>query len=88
MSGKPSKKPPECPSRAFLPCLPSLTLTRRRTRIHQVHDDVKDKDFELELSWCSVSETKGRHELVPKAVADEAERKAKEALAKDEEMED
>lgn len=61
---------------------------RQRHRIHQVHDDVKDKEFELELSWCSTSETKGRHQLVPEAIVAEASRKAKEALNADEEMED
>jgi len=47
--------------------------------IHQVHDDVKDKDFELELSW--ICEASGRmHEMVPKNVFDEAEAYAKAAL--------
>ena len=35
--------------------------------IYQVHDEVKDKMFELELSWVTEG-TKGRHERVPKEV--------------------
>lgn len=54
--------------------------------IHMVHDEVKDKDFELEISWVSASETKGRHLAVPKDIIDSAEAKAKEALSS--EMED
>jgi len=44
--------------------------------IYQVHDDVKDKDFELELSWIC-EETKFQHQPVPKDLFDEAERHAK-----------
>ena len=43
--------------------------------IYTVHDDAKDKEFELELSWIT-NETK-RHEFVPKDIANEAERLAK-----------
>ena len=43
--------------------------------IYTVHDDAKDKEFELELSWIT-NETK-RHEFVPKDIAEEAERLAK-----------
>ncbi|SPO41958.1 probable PRE10 - 20S proteasome subunit C1 (alpha7) [Pseudozyma flocculosa] len=53
--------------------------------IFKVHDDAKDKDFELELSWIG-PESKGRHEFVPEELKKEAIRKAKEAL--DDEMED
>ena len=45
--------------------------------IHTVHDEAKDKDFELELSWISTAETGGRHLSVPKELIAEAERKAK-----------
>ncbi|MBW0522319.1 hypothetical protein O181_062034 [Austropuccinia psidii MF-1] len=48
--------------------------------IHMVHDEVKDKDFELEMSWISTSETKGRHVAVPKSIIESAEAKAKETL--------
>ena len=47
--------------------------------IYLVHDDAKEKDFELELSWVG-TETNGIHQPVPKDLYDEASRKAKEAL--------
>ncbi|KAH8106096.1 20S proteasome subunit [Cristinia sonorae] len=47
--------------------------------IHLVHDDAKEKDFELELSWIG-DETNGLHVPVPKDLFEEADRKAKEAL--------
>ena len=50
-----------------------------RRREYLVHDDAKEKDFELELSWVG-SETNGIHQPVPKDLYDEASRKAKEAL--------
>ncbi|KAK9385579.1 nucleophile aminohydrolase [Lipomyces mesembrius] len=55
--------------------------------IYATHDDSKDKDFELEISWVSTSETKGVHEFVPKELLEEAERLAKEE-DEDEEMEE
>lgn len=33
--------------------------------IYSVHDDVKDKEFELELSWIC-EESGNRHQLMPK----------------------
>jgi len=53
--------------------------------IYMVHDEVKDKDFELEMSWVG-PESNGRHTPVPKDLQIEAERKAKEGL--DADMED
>ncbi|XP_796247.2 proteasome subunit alpha type-3 [Strongylocentrotus purpuratus] len=47
--------------------------------IHIVHDEIKDKAFELELSWVG-KVSNGRHELVPKKIADEAIKYGKEAL--------
>ncbi|KAJ3193702.1 hypothetical protein HK101_004331 [Irineochytrium annulatum] len=47
--------------------------------IYAVHDEVKDKDFELELSWVC-AESGGKHEFVPAEVAAEAEAAAKAAL--------
>ncbi|KAH8986167.1 20S proteasome subunit [Lactarius deliciosus] len=47
--------------------------------IHLVHDDAKEKEFELELSWIG-DETNGRHVPVPRDLFEEADRKAKEAL--------
>merc|ERR1711994_664734 len=39
--------------------------------IYQLHDEVKDKPFELEMSWvCDESDRK--HQLVPQTVFDEA----------------
>merc|ERR1712216_298188 len=55
--------------------------------IHDVHDDVKDKDFELELSWIC-DETNGKHELVPKEVRDEISERAKAALEEEDEDDD
>ncbi len=50
--------------------------------IYQVHDEVKDKMFELELSWIT-EETGGLHQRVPAKVQQEAEKFAKEALEED-----
>lgn len=47
--------------------------------IYLVHDDAKEKDFELEMSWIG-DETNGLHLPVPKDLLEEASRKAKEAL--------
>jgi len=47
--------------------------------IHLVHDDAKEKEFELELSWIG-DETNGRHVPVPQDLFEEADRKAKELL--------
>ena len=47
--------------------------------MYLVHDDAKEKDFELELSWIG-DETNGLHLPVPKDLYDEASRKAKESL--------
>ena len=55
--------------------------------IYQVHDEVKDKMFELELSWVG-DFTGGKHERVPKSVQDEAEKVAKAALEDDSDSDD
>jgi len=47
--------------------------------IYLVHDDNKEKEFELEMSWVG-TETNGMHVPVPADLLAEAERKAKEAL--------
>jgi len=47
--------------------------------IYLVHDDAKEKEFELEMSWIS-DESGGIHLPVPKNLFDEASRKAKESL--------
>jgi len=51
--------------------------------IYLVHDDVKDKPFELELSWVC-EETKNLHKFVPQDLQEEAERLAKAALEEEE----
>jgi len=48
--------------------------------IHSAHEDSKDKEYELELSWISQEETGGVHQHVPKEVQEEAEEYAKRAL--------
>jgi len=53
--------------------------------IYSVHDDVKDKDFELELSWVC-EESGWVHKQVPKDLLTAAEEAAKAALEED--MED
>jgi 20S proteasome subunit alpha 7 len=64
----------------------SLTLeqaVKEAARILYVaHDDSKDKEIELEMSWISGTSgpTKGQHQEVPKALREEAERLAKKAL--------
>ena len=74
--------------------LEKLNLSQLTTReavfeaariIHLVHDDTKDKEFELELSWIG-PETGGKHAAVPRELWAEADRKAREAL--DADMED
>lgn len=59
--------------------------------IYVAHEDSKDKEFELEMTWISSLDgpTKGRHEEVPQDVREEAERFARRALeGEDEEEED
>jgi len=47
--------------------------------IYLVHDDAKEKEFELEMSWIG-SESNNLHVHVPKDLFDEAEAQAKAAL--------
>ena len=49
------------------------------TSIHLVHEDNKEKEFELEMSWMG-EETQGNFLTVPKDLRQEAEEKAKAAL--------
>lgn len=51
--------------------------------IIKLHDDVKDKDFELEMSWVC-DESGRRHVRVPEDIKAEAEREAREAKRKEE----
>lgn len=50
--------------------------------IYAAHEDSKDKEFELEMTWVSSVDgpTKGRMEEVPKELREEAERLAKKAM--------
>jgi len=50
--------------------------------IYGVHDELKDKLFELELSWVC-PESGNKHQFVPKEVFDEAEKYAKAAQNED-----
>jgi len=50
--------------------------------IYVVHDEVKDKAFELELSWVG-ADTQGLHKMVPEAIGKEAEELAKKSLEED-----
>lgn len=58
--------------------------------IYVAHEDSKDKDFELEMTWVSAvnGPTKGKHEEVPKELREEAERLAKKSLEADDEEEE
>ncbi|KAL5363746.1 proteasome component C1 [Aspergillus floccosus] len=58
--------------------------------IYVAHEDSKDKEFELEMSWISSLDgpTKGRHEEVPKELLEEAEKAAKRSLEGDDEDDD
>ncbi|KAK4704350.1 20S proteasome subunit alpha 7, partial [Phenoliferia sp. Uapishka_3] len=55
--------------------------------IHTVHDEAKDKDFELELSWIAPA-SGWKHAPVPKDVADAAEAKAKAIIEEANQMEE
>ncbi|XP_011062681.1 PREDICTED: proteasome subunit alpha type-3 [Acromyrmex echinatior] len=50
--------------------------------IYLVHDELKDKQFELEMSWVG-AHTKGIHQRVPADLKAEAETKARQAMAED-----
>jgi 20S proteasome subunit alpha 7 len=58
--------------------------------IYVAHDDNKDKEFELEMTWISTVDgpTKGRHEEVPKDIREEAEKLAKKSLEGDDDDEE
>lgn len=58
--------------------------------IYVAHDENKDKEFELEMTWISNLDgpTKGRHEEVPKELLEEAEDAAKKHLMPEDEEEE
>ncbi|CEQ41229.1 SPOSA6832_02915 [Sporobolomyces salmonicolor] len=82
---------PACP--LPLRALPQSGLTLSappllvETSIHTVHDDTKDKDFELEMTWIS-PRSGWKHQPVPQDLADAAEKKAKEIIDAANEMEE
>jgi len=47
--------------------------------IYAVRDETKDKNVVLESSWVG-EHTNGKHQIVPKQAADEAETYAKQAM--------
>lgn len=58
--------------------------------IYVAHEDTKDKEFELEMTWISSLDgpTKGRHMEVPKELLEEAEKAAKKAMEGEDDEED
>jgi len=50
--------------------------------VYLVHDELKDKQFELEMSWVG-KHTFGKHERIPLDIKSEAEAKACQALAEE-----
>ncbi|XP_014251114.1 proteasome subunit alpha type-3 [Cimex lectularius] len=54
--------------------------------IYLVHDELKDKQFELEMSWIG-AHTQGLNEVVPPSVHAEAEKDAKAAMEEDSDSE-
>lgn len=65
----------------------SLELVKEAARIiYLVHDELKDKQFELEMSWVG-AHTGGKHERVPADIKADAEAKAKQAMAEDSDSE-
>jgi len=75
------------PAKGELEKLPLKTITCRQAVseiakiMYQLHDDNKDKDFELQLSWVC-DESGRRHVRVPEEVADAAIKVALEAKRK------
>lgn len=58
--------------------------------IYVAHEDSKDKEFELEMSWISNLDgpTKGRHQEVPRELLEEAEKAAKKSIEGDDDEEE
>lgn len=50
--------------------------------LHLCHEEFKEKKFELELSWIC-PESKNRHEMVPKELREDAEKRALESIEED-----
>lgn len=56
--------------------------------IYLAHEDSKDKEFQLEMSWVSSSATDGKHVEVPEELLEEAKKFAIREISGDDEMED
>jgi len=68
--------------------MPCEQLIKEAARIiYMVHDEVKDKMFELELSWVGEF-SNGVHQKVPKNIHEEAEKFAKSAMEEDSDSDD
>ena len=78
-------------ARMYVPFLIDGLLDRKLIwgvdSIHTVHDEAKDKDFELELSWIG-PQSGWKHAPVPKDIADAAEAKAKAIIDEANQMEE
>lgn len=48
--------------------------------MYLAHDEAKDKDFELEISWIG-PQSDNQHQIVPRAILEDAIRAAKDNLA-------
>lgn len=63
--------------------LSEFTLEQATTEaakiIYQVHDELKDKEFKLEMSWVG-EQTRGVHKLLPNDVFDKANKAGREAM--------
>ncbi|CAH8542022.1 unnamed protein product [Dicrocoelium dendriticum] len=55
--------------------------------IYTVHDEIKDKNFELDLSWVGEC-SRGVHEMVPQSLFQDAETFAKQALEDTDDLDD
>ena len=56
-----------------------MKVILKHHRIYLVHDDTKEKEFELEVSWIG-AESNNLHVHVPEDLLKDAEAKAKAAL--------
>ncbi|XP_014207655.1 proteasome subunit alpha type-3 [Copidosoma floridanum] len=66
-----------------LASMDSKDIVKEAARIiYLVHDELKDKQFELEMSWVG-KHTDGKHERVPSEIQLEAEARACQSLAED-----
>lgn len=56
-----------------LPNIDAVQAVKEAARIIQlVHEDNKEKDYELEITWVSTTQTGGIHKIVPDDILEEA----------------